>query len=138
MTQLIPYLNFDGNCRQAMTFYQDCLGGELALQTVGESPVASHFPSEMASAIIHATLANGAVNLTGSDMVGAALSPGNSVTLMLNCSSEEEINTVFAKLADGGIVGDVLQDGFWGATFGTVSDKFGISWMLHFDKNQPQ
>lgn len=138
MTQLIPYLNFNGNCRQAMTFYQDCLGGELVLQTVGESPIASQMPPEMTENILHATLTNGAINLAGSDMVGAALSPGNSVTMMLNCSSEAEINTVYANLADGGIIGDPLQTQFWGAVFGTVSDKFGTSWMLNFDKNQPQ
>jgi PhnB protein len=56
MTQINPYLHFDGNCREAMTFYRESLGGELALQAVGDSPMASQMPAEAQKKILHASL----------------------------------------------------------------------------------
>jgi PhnB protein len=56
MTQLCPYLHFSGNCREAMTFYQACLGGELKMQTVGESPMVGQMPPEMHKNILHSSL----------------------------------------------------------------------------------
>lgn len=61
---------------------------------------------------------------------------GNDIALSLNCSSEEEINALYAGLGEGGKILDVLKVQFWGAMFGVVEDKFGIRWMLHYDENQ--
>src|SRR6267378_2537439 len=104
MTQINSYLTFSGNCRDAMTFYKECLGGELTLQTVGESPTAEQMPPEMKQSIMHSTLTNGGIVLMGSDMVGKdGLIRGNAISLLLNCSSEEEIKDYYAKLSEGGI-----------------------------------
>lgn len=131
-----PYLTFNGNCREAMTFYQDCLGGELSLQTIGESPMAERFPPDMKAGILHATLTNGALILMASDMVGEkGLQKGNAVSLMLECSSETEIRTLYEKLSAGGQSTHALEDTFWGALFGDLTDRFGNQWLLHFDKN---
>ena len=103
MTQIISYLTFNGNCREAMAFYQDCLGGELSLQTIGESPMADKMPPQMKECILHSTLTKGGLQLMASDMVGeGGLFRGNAVSLMLNCESEEEVRTVYAKLSSGG------------------------------------
>jgi PhnB protein len=137
MTHLSPYLNFNGNCREAMTFYKESLGGELSLQTVGESPIAGQCPSAIHNQILHSSLMNGGLMLFGSDMAGQE--PwvfGNAIGLMMNCSSEEEINNAFSRISAGGTVKDPLGVKFWGALFGTVIDKFGIRWMFHYDKNQ--
>jgi Uncharacterized protein conserved in bacteria len=69
MTQINAYLTFNGNCREAMTFYQICLGGDLSFQTVGESPLSAKMPGRMKDCILQATLTNGALVLMGSDMV---------------------------------------------------------------------
>lgn len=137
MTQINAYLNFNGNCRDAMTFYQACLGGELSLQTVGESPMAGNMPAEAKDRIMHASLIKGGLVLMGSDMMGAELKSGNQITLSINCSNEEEINTFFANLSAGGQIQDPVADMFWGAKFGALIDKFGISWIVNYDKNQP-
>jgi PhnB protein len=135
MTQLVAYLTFNGRCRDAMTFYQQCLGGELKMQTVGESPIAGQMPPEMKGHIMHASLTNGPLALMASDMVGpGATVNGNTVSLLLNCSSDTEIRTFFAKLSQGGKVGHALKEEFWGSTFGDLTDKFGFRWMLNFDK----
>ena len=118
-----------------MTFYKDCLGGELFVQTVGESPLSDKMPPQMKECVLHATLTKGALILMGSDMVDEnGLLKGNSVSLMLNCSSEEEIKTCFEKLSSGGKKDHPLEDSFWGALFGDLTDKFGNHWLLHFDK----
>lgn len=136
MTQLNSYLTFSGNCREAMNFYKDCLGGELMLQTIGESPLADRMPPQMKESILHATLTKDGLVLMASDMVGErGLIKGNSVSLMLNCSSEEEIKTSYANLVMGGVADHPLENSFWGALFGDLTDKFGNHWLLHFDKN---
>jgi PhnB protein len=70
MTQINPYLRFSGNCREAMSFYQECLGGDLTLTTVGETPMAKQMPAEAQKQIMHASLNNGRVVLLGSDRGG--------------------------------------------------------------------
>ena len=69
MTQINSYLTFNGNCREAMTFYKECLGGELSFQTIGESPLSEKMSAEMKRYIVHATLKNDKLELMGSDMV---------------------------------------------------------------------
>ena len=137
MTQINTYLTFNGNCREAMTFYKNCLGGELTFQTVGESPLADKMPPIMRDCILHATLTNGELIIMASDMVAdKGLIKGNAVSLMLNCSSEAEIKDNYSKLAEGGEATHPLENSFWGALFGDLTDKFGNQWLLHFDKNQ--
>lgn len=135
MTQINVYLTFDGNCREAMTFYKDCLGGELNLMTVAGSPVEAHCAPEMKDCIMHATLTKGGLVLMASDNIGPRkFLLGNDMSLSLNCSSEKEINTFWAKLSEGGEIQQQLQKMFWGATFGMFKDKFGKRWMLNFDQ----
>ena len=136
MTIINSYLTFNGNCREAMRFYQQCLGGELTFQTIGESPLADKMPAKMKDSILHSTLAKEDIVLMGSDMVGEkGLIKGTAVSLMLNCSSEEEIKTFYAKLSAGGEATHPLEISFWGALFGDLADKFGNHWILHFDRN---
>lgn len=136
MTQINSYLTFNGNCREAMNFYKDCLGGELTLQTIGQSPMADKLPGEMKDYILHSTLTHGTLILMGSDMVSEqGLVKGNAVSLMLNCSSEEEVKDYYQKLSAGGKATHPLEVSFWGALFGDLTDKYGNQWLLHYDKN---
>lgn len=136
MTQINSYLTFNGNCREAMRFYQECLGGELHFQTIGESPLSEKMPKKMKDSILHSTLTKGILILMGSDMVSEkGLVRGNGVSLSLDCSSEEEIKNCYAKLSEGGIANHPLEDSFWGALFGDLTDKFGNHWILNYNKN---
>ena len=135
MTQINSYLTFSGNCREAMTFYKDCLGGELTLQTIGESPMAGQMPPKMKDCILHSTLEKGPLVMMGTDCVPEpGLIKGNSVTLSLNCSSEEEIRNYFERLSAGGRVTHPIEDTFWGALFGGFTDKYGNHWLLNYTK----
>jgi PhnB protein len=132
MTQINPYLTFNGNCREAMTFYKNCLGGELSLQTVEESPMADQWPAAAQKNILHASLVNHGLVLLGSDMGGAEkLIHGNIISLALGCSSEEEINLFFKNLSEGGKVVHPLHT-FFDGTIASLTDKYGLNWVLKF------
>jgi len=136
MTKIISYLTFGGNCREAMTYYKNCLGGKLELQTIGESPLADRMPKKMKEFILHSTLTTASFVLMGSDMTpDTGLKKGNTVSLMLNCRSEADIRMYFDKLSDGGTVLHPLENTFWGALFGDLTDKFGNTWILNFDQS---
>ena len=99
--------------------------------------MADKLPPQMKQRILHATLTKGDMVIMASDMVGEkGLIKGNSVSLMLNCSSEDEIKTLYAQLSRDGEATHPLEDTFWGALFGDLTDKFGNHWLLHFDRNQ--
>jgi len=136
MTRIFAYLTFNGNCREAMTFYQECLGGELTLQTIGESPLTEKMPGHMKQHILHATLQKDGLVLMATDMVGdQGLSSGNTISMMLDCTDEEEARSYYEKLSAGGQASQQLQPTFWGALFGGLTDKYGNHWLLNFSNN---
>ncbi|SRR5258708_4774749 len=137
MKQINPYLNFNGNCREAMTFYKRCLGGALSFQTVGDSPMADRLPPEARQTILHASLVRDGLVLMASDMTREKLVNGNTISLCVQCSSEWEIKTLFFNLSEGGKIMDPLVDQFWGSIYGALTDKFGKIWMLNYDKKSP-
>jgi PhnB protein len=135
MATINAYLTFNGKCREAMNFYQSCLGGALQLQTVGESPMANQMPVKMKEHILHATLIKGEMILMGSDMVSEdGLVKGNSVSMALNLNSEEEIRNCYKKLSEDGKANHPLENTFWGALFGDLTDKYGNHWVLNFTR----
>ncbi len=83
---------------------------------------------------MHARLTSGSLLLMASDGMQDAPVKGNVINLNINCSSEEEINSFFEKLSEGGNIIMPLADQFWGAKFGMLTDKFDISWMLNWEK----
>ena len=136
MAKLNPYLSFE-NCREAMIFYKDCLGGELVMQTVGESPaMAAQMPPEMKDHILHATLTTGDMVIMASDLSKGKRMEGNTVQLCINCDSETQIDDYFAKLSAGGSINDPLMDMPWGGRYGAVTDKFGKRWVFNYQKSE--
>ncbi len=134
MTQINAYLTFNGNCREAMTFYKECLGGELNIQTVEGSPMEDQMPAEAKKNILHASLVKDGLVLLGSDMADRGnLIKGNTISLSLNCSSENEIKTFFSNLSSGGQVAHPLHD-FFAGTMGALTDKFEKDWLLYYEK----
>ena len=130
MAQLNPYLTFGGTCRDAMTFYQQCLGGELTMETVGESPAAPGFPAEVQDQILHSQLQSGNMVIMAADAVdGSAVISGTSITVCINSATRDETRAYFEKFAEGATVHTPLQEEFFGM-YGMLTDKFGIKWMF--------
>jgi PhnB protein len=133
MKQILPFLHFDGNCREAMEFYKKCLGAELFLLPYSGAPGDLHWVTpESKDRIMHSTLTLGSPLLMASDtMPGTPFQPGSNFAVVIECETFEEIDTLFTTLSEEGEVTMPLQDTFWNARFGMLTDKFGIRWMLN-------
>lgn len=133
MSSINSYLRFNGNCKEVMSFYKDCLGGELTMQKVGESPMAHNMPQQMQDKIMHATLKNDGFTIMASDLCDErGLIKGNNVSLMLDCDSEQQIRNTYERLSEGGKKTHPLEKTFWNALFGDLTDKFGINWLMNY------
>jgi PhnB protein len=133
MKQIITYLTFDGKTREAMEFYKDCLGGELFMMPFSEGP--GEIPKEAKNRTMHASLRGGTFVLMASDtMPGMEYQQGNNFSICTNPESREEAEKLFSAFSREGKVTMPLQDTFWGAYFGTVTDRFGVNWMFNFEK----
>ena len=133
MKDVNVYLTFDGNCRDAMKFYEKCLGGELQIMPFAEAPF--DVPKDAKDKVMHAHLHNGNAVIMASDpMPGTLVRQGNNFAVCIQCESAEEIDRLFNGLGEGGKVTMGLQDTFWGSRFGMLTDRFGINWMFNFEK----
>ena len=133
MPTLNPYLTFNGNCREAMNFYKECLGGELTFLVVGESPIADQMPPKFKDQILHCSLKTGQLEIMATDMQAERLVEGNDVHLALLCKNDEETTSLFGKLSAGGKVNQPLNEMFFGL-IGVFTDKFGKHWMTVTNK----
>jgi len=134
MSKLAPYIKFnDGKCREAMQFYQKIFGGKLEFMTIGESPMAKDFPDKK-DLVMHSTLTADKLMFVGTDMMRDRAVIGDNVGMALECSSEKELKDIFDKLKEGGKVFMEPKEEFWGGVFGMVTDKYGVEWMLNFQK----
>jgi PhnB protein len=133
MKTIDAYLTFDGNCKEAMTFYANCLGAELHLMPFSQTPC--DVPADAKERIAHARLSKGQALLMASDTTpGMPLQQGNNFSININCESLAEIEKVFSALGENGKVTVPLHDSFWGARFGMLIDRFGVQWMFNFEK----
>jgi PhnB protein len=133
MKDFTAYLTFDGNCREAMTFYAKCLGAELSLMPFSE--MKENFPKEAKDRIMHARLTKGSPTLMASDtMPGMPFQQGNNFSISVNCESVQEIESLFTAIGENGKVTMPLQETFWAARFGMLTDRFGINWMFNFEQ----
>jgi PhnB protein len=130
--QINPYLNFDGTCREAFTFYAGLFGGEIGMMmTWGESPMAGEMPPEMRDRVMHVSLSLGPTTLMGSDAPPDRFQPAQGIWVSLSLDDEAEAERLFAGLSDGGSVAMALEPTFWAKRFGMVTDRFGTPWMLN-------
>jgi PhnB protein len=136
MTSISAYLSFNNNCSEAMHFYRESLGGELIEIKVAESPeMAAMMPPEMGDSILHSSLQVGNTMIMASDLHRSELVDGNTVTLCINCESEDDLRRFFANLSEGGtIVDNINVMPGSEAMIGSLSDRYGKQWMFYFDK----
>ena len=132
-SRLNPYINFDGDARQAMEFYKEVFGGTLALNTFGEFGQAG---TPEADKIMHGMLETpSGFTLMGADMPpGMEHSPGNNFSVSLSGDDEAELRGYWEKLSAGGTVSVPLEKQMWGDVFGMCTDRFGIPWMVNISR----
>lgn len=141
MARMNPYLNFDGTAEAAFIFYKSVFGGEFpAVHKIGEAPGTENLPDNEKNRIMHISLPiDTHTTLMGSDTMpsmGHKLVEGNNVHISLHPVSREEADHLFNGLSAGGTIEMPIADMFWGAYYGSFTDKFGIKWMVNYDPQQ--
>src|SRR5579863_1155346 len=133
MTALTPYIHFPGNAREAMTFYGDVFGCTVQLHTLQEFNRSDGPPD----AVAHGYLSNGPVSLFGSDVSGDER-PVRIEGLMLSLlgtAAPSVLTQWFTRLSEGGRVVDDLQARPWGDSDGQVVDRYGLHWLIGFERD---
>jgi PhnB protein len=138
MVQTTPFLLFDGNCAEAMTFYQKCLGGELTLTKVSDTPMKAQYSEEKHNRIIYSQLINDAINISATDWLHPTRRPqqGNTVCIYITGRSEE-LKSIFDSLSEGAPKEflDELRDMPFGS-YGHLADKYGVHWFFKGEKKE--
>ena len=143
MARVTTYLNFPGNTEEAFTFYKNVFKSEFinGIQRFGDLPVDPNHPrvaEEVKKMVLHIELPIlGGHILMGTDApkeMGFTLRNGNNMHIQLEPESREEAKRLFDELSEDGVVEMPIQDMFWGAYYGSFQDKFGINWMINFQK----
>lgn len=130
--QMSPYLSFKGDCEAAFKFYEDCLGGQPgAIFRYGGSPMVGEVPADWADKVMHGSLRIGSQVLMGADITPDRYEAPRGFSLSLQITSPAEAERIFHELARGGRVVMPLEPTFWAALFGTVVDRFGITWLVN-------
>jgi PhnB protein len=130
-SKLNPYLNFDGKAKEAMEFYKNAFGGTLTLSTFKDGGM-PHEPADAAK-IMHAMLiAENGMTLMASDTPPHVKhNPGTNISMSLSGDNEEELKGYWDKLSVGAKIDMPLAKAPWGDTFGMLTDKFGIAWLVN-------
>jgi PhnB protein len=130
---LTPFLLFDGNCAEAMAFYQSCLGGELIITKVVDTPMRAQMPPEQHHKVAHARLKSGLMEFSATDWLHPTRTPkqGNTVSMYISGEKHDELRAIFDKLAAGADRNllDELRDMPFG-TYGHLADKYGVHWFF--------
>lgn len=132
--QLEPYLFFDGKCEEALNFYKGIFGGEIeGLSRWKEMPGDAGGPPvtpETENRVMHAYFKSDGVKFMASDASPGKKYGEGPMSLSLDVSDAAQAQRLFDALGQGGNVEMPMQDMFWGAKFGMLTDKFGIDWMV--------
>ena len=132
MDQLEPYLFFNGDCADAMRFYEQALGGEIQMMMkASEAPVPSEHAASRPDGILHAALSFGGHRLLASDWMAQEPFPGQrGVSIAIGYPMVEDAKRAFEALVVGGKVDMPMEKTFWIESFGMLTDKFGTHWMV--------
>jgi PhnB protein len=141
MLHLTPFLIFDGYCADAMAFYQSCLGGELTITKVGDTPMKAQMPPEQHQRVAHAHLKSGSIAFSATDWLHPTRTPhqGNTVCMYVNGGTYGQLREIFDKLsagADRDLLDDLRDMPF--GTYGHLADKYGVHWFFQGEMREVQ
>lgn len=130
--QLIPYMMFTGQCREAFDFYAKALGAPVVYAlSYGESPMAEQCEAGQKDWIMHAQIEGGGVVLMGADGPQIDAPAGSGTVINIAVDTPEEAERVFAALLEGGSATMPIQETFWAQRWGMLVDRYGKPWMVN-------
>lgn len=130
---LVPYITFNGNCEEAVKFYQKVLGGDSKIMLFGDAPPNPNFqvPEAAKNLVLHAELRkNGHIIRFSDTFPGAPYSTGNNISFSLEFETQDEVRATFTALSEGGIVEMEPQQTFFSPLYAKSIDRFGVHWQL--------
>jgi PhnB protein len=144
MAKIHTYLNFNGNCEEAFSFYQQIFKSPtMGIHRFGDMPKDPSFPipDVAKNKIMHtAIMLNESSMLMGSDCIegfGQKVTQGNSTYIMIDASTAEEATTLYGALSDGALTIEMkLGEQMWAELYASFQDRFGIWWIIHFEGNK--
>jgi PhnB protein len=136
--KLNTYLNFNGNCEEALKFYEKVLGGKLVfLMRYSEAPAGSDSTKEMSNKIMHGRIVVGDNVLMASDCPPNYYKPQAGFAINIGVDSPEEAERFFKALSENAAsIHMPIGETFWAERFGMLVDQFGVPWMVNCEKKQ--
>jgi uncharacterized glyoxalase superfamily protein PhnB len=129
--QIFPYLTFDGNCREALTFYAELFGGTVGRFMTWDAGAIENIPGATVEHIMHGDITIDGHLIAGSDQVGEMYQPAGNISLMLEIDELSDAQAKFAALAEAGQILMPFDETFWADGYGFCSDRFGILWQIN-------
>ncbi len=135
--QVTPYVFFNGNCADALAFYESALGAEITMKMLAsDMPPDPNFviPDDKKGLIMHSQMKIGEGEVMMSDNLMGESADMDGASIMLNLATAAEAKSIFDNLADGAEITMAWEPTFWSAGFGSLRDKFGVRWMVGTDE----
>lgn len=130
--KVLPYLFFNGNCEEALKFYEKALGGKItAMMSHEGTPAEAHVPADWKKKIMHAALTVGDQMILASDSPPEHYKKPEGMSVTLNADNGAEAERLFKALSDGATITMPIAETFWAERFGMLTDKFGTPWMIN-------
>lgn len=138
MKAVNPYLNFNGNTEDAFNFYKSVFGGEFRMLMRMKDAQGMPVPAGQEEKIMHIALPldNGTVLMASDNCNDAIFKEGNNFYISIHTDSVDEGEKLYHALAAGGNADHPFKKEFWGDYFGSLTDKFGVNWMVNYTENQ--
>ncbi len=129
--QFFPYLSFNGNCKEALTFYAELFGGTVESFMPWQAEMIANIPDATVEHIMHGSININGARLAGTDQFGDMYSPAGNMSIMIDIDDLAKAKSTFDSLAEGGQIMMPFGDTFWADGYGFCSDRFGIMWQVN-------
>jgi PhnB protein len=130
--QLNPYLLFNGDCAEALKFYEQTFGGKIeSMIPFAGTPAAEHAPAEWGDKVLHATIKIDGNPLMASDAPPGQYEKPQGISVSVSLNDRDRGERIFNALVEGGTMQMPFQKTFWASGFGMCVDRFGVPWMVN-------
>lgn len=129
--QIFPYLSFNGNCQEALTFYAELFGGTVESFMPWQAEMIADIPGASTDHIMHGSIIIDGARIAGSDQFGDMYSPAVNISLMIDIDDLAKAKATFKALAEGGQIMMPFGETFWADGYGFFTDRFGIMWQVN-------
>ena len=129
--RIFPYLSFNGNCREALTFYAELFNGTVDSFIPWNEEAIENNPGYTVEHIMHGSININGFTIAGSDQFGDMYQPAGNISLMIDIDDLSDAQAKFTELAEAGQIIMPFSETFWADGYGFCTDRFGIMWQIN-------